>query len=117
MFGPTLTKILDGCHGALAVWVMGSDGIVVDSVESGSQTDSQTLAGEFSFVLGQITKVAESLEWGAMDETVINSDTLALVVRRLSSEYALALVAKADGNVGKGRFLMRLAVPEIRAEL
>jgi predicted regulator of Ras-like GTPase activity (Roadblock/LC7/MglB family) len=117
MFKPALERILNGCEDALAVVIMGFDGIIVDSVEEGLQTDLQSFAGEFSFVLNQMVKVAESLEWGALDETVINSDKFAFVVRVLSSEYFLTLVTKADGNLGKGRFLMRLALPDLRAEI
>jgi hypothetical protein len=35
----------------------------------------------------------------------------------LSQDYFLGLALKPEGNFGKGRFLMRMAMPDLRAGL
>ena len=39
------------------------------------------------------------------------------LIRTLGDTYFLALAIKPDGNLGKGRFLMRTAAPKLLAEL
>lgn len=117
MFRAPLQKIVDNCEGALASVLMGFDGIAVESVSRDEGFDVQTISMEFSFVLTQVRKAAEILEVGGLDEVSIRSDKLTFMVRVLSDEYFVALAVAPDGNFGKGRFLMRMAVPQLRAQL
>jgi predicted regulator of Ras-like GTPase activity (Roadblock/LC7/MglB family) len=117
MFRESIEKIMDNCDGAVAGVVMGFDGIAVDSVSRDSEVDVNTISMEFSFVLGQVRKAAELLEVGALQEVAIRSETLTFVIRVLTEEYFLGVALKPNGNFGKGRFLMRMAVPELMKEL
>ena len=117
MFRESLEKIMDNCDGAVAGVVMGFDGIAVDSISRDGEVDINTISMEFSFVLGQVRKAAELLEVGALQEVAIRSETLTFVIRVLTEEYFLGVALKPDGNFGKGRFLMRMAVPELMKEL
>lgn len=118
MFTTHLQKIVDNCDGAVASVVMGFDGIAVDSVSTREDLfDMQTVSMEFSFVLTQVRKAAEILEVGELDEVSIRSEKLTFIVRVLSEDYFVALAMLPSGNFGKGRFLMRVALPELRAHL
>jgi len=117
MFRPPLEKIVDGCDGALASIVMGFDGIAVDTVCRDPDFDAQTISMEFSFVLTQVRKAAEILEVGALDEVAIRSESLLFMVRVLSDEYFVALAMAPTGNFGKGRYMLRMAAPALRAQL
>ncbi|MCB9555606.1 MAG: roadblock/LC7 domain-containing protein [Deltaproteobacteria bacterium] len=117
MFRQTLEKILERCDGAIGGVLMGFDGIAVEAVVREAGTDVKTISAEFSFVLGQVRKAAEILEVGALNEVVIKSDNLVFLVRVLTDEYFVAIAMRPSGNFGKGRFLMRLADPELRAQL
>jgi hypothetical protein len=37
-------------------------------------------------------------------------------MRKINNEYYLALVIKPEGNYGKGRFVLKTAVPKIEGE-
>jgi predicted regulator of Ras-like GTPase activity (Roadblock/LC7/MglB family) len=116
-FEPSLRQIVEGCEGAVAGVVMGFDGIAVETLTLDPSVDVQTISMEFSFVLTQVRKAAEILEVGALEEVSIRSDRLTFIIRILSDEYFLGLAMKPEGNYGKGRFLMRMSVPELRAQL
>lgn len=116
-FEAKLREMVEGCEGALAGVVMGFDGIAVETLSIDPAIDVQTISMEFSFVLSQVRKAAEILEVGALEEVAIRSATLTFIIRVLSDEYFLGLAMKPEGNFGKGRFLMRMALPELRAQL
>ena len=117
MFRESLEKIIDNCDGAVAGVVMGFDGIAVDTVSRDGDVDMNTISMEFSFVLGQVRKAADLLEVGSLEEVSIRSGSLIFVVRVLSDDYFVGIALKPDGNFGKGRYLMRMALPALRAEI
>ena len=59
MFKEILEKIVEDCDGSVAAVLMGFDGIAVETVAGDQDVDIQTIAMEFSFVLGQVRKAAE----------------------------------------------------------
>ncbi len=117
MFRESLQKIVDNCEGAVACVMMGFDGISVDFVNASQQVDVQTICMEYSFVLTQIRKAAEILEVGALEEVTIHSADITFLARVLDKDYFLGLAMEPDASFGKGRFLMRVALPELRAQL
>lgn len=118
MFRQAIQKVIDGVDGGVAGILMGFDGISVDSyVRPGGQADVNTVGMEFAHILKQVRAAAEQLEVGQVDELTLSTEQLTLVVRLLNAEYFLACVLKAGGNVGKARYLLRVASPTLRAEL
>jgi len=117
MFKEILEKIVDGCDGSVAAVLMGFDGIAVETVTREDEMDVQTIAMEFSFVLGQVRKAAEILEVGALEEVSIRSENLTFIIRVLSEEYFYGTALKPSGNFGKARFLMRMAYQDLLKQL
>jgi predicted regulator of Ras-like GTPase activity (Roadblock/LC7/MglB family) len=72
---------------------------------------------EFSAILGQIRNAAEQLRTGGASEVQIRTEKIVAVARFLTSEYFLALAVQPDANVGRARYLLRVAAPKIAAEL
>jgi len=98
--------------------IMGLDGIAVERyVRDGASLDIDTIGMEFSFILTQIKKASEVLEVGGLQEIAIKAEQLIVVIRMLNEDYFLGVVLRADGNFGKCRFLVRVAVPRLLAEL
>lgn len=117
MFRASLEKMVDGCEGAFAAVVMGFDGVSVESITRQPHFDVQTVSMEFSFVLTQVRKASEILEVGGLEEVSIRSEQLTYLVRVLSEDYFVALVLSPEGNLGKGRFVLRMGLPALRAEV
>jgi predicted regulator of Ras-like GTPase activity (Roadblock/LC7/MglB family) len=118
MFLEALREIVDKTEGGVAGVIMDSEGIAVESyARDGAPFDINVIGIEFGVVLGSIRRAAESLEAGRASEVAIGTDKLLTLIRTLGESYFLALAMKPDGNVGKGRFLMRTAAPKLMTEL
>ena len=118
MFGETLRKIVDNVDGGIAAVIMGLDGIPVESyVRQNDKVDVNTVAMEFSFILGQVRKAGESLAVGNLEELTVKAQRLMLVCRMVAPQYFVAVVMAPEGNFGKARYLARLAGPALNAAL
>ncbi len=118
MFAETLKKVVDNVDGGLGAIVMGLDGIPVDTyTRQPDRVDITTVAMEFSFILGQAVRAATSLNLGGLEEFSVKAERLILVTRMLSPQYFIAVAMAPEGNFGKCRYLMRLAVPTLTAQL
>jgi predicted regulator of Ras-like GTPase activity (Roadblock/LC7/MglB family) len=118
LFADTLKRVVDNVDGGIAAVIMGLDGIPVESyVRLGDRIDINTVAMEFSFILGQVRKAGDSLQVGSLEELSVKAQRLMLVCRMLSPQYFVAVAMAPDGNFGKCRYLMRLATPILVAQL
>lgn len=120
MFQAHLKRLVDSTEGGVAGLLMGFDGIAVDTYATSNgepAPDINTIGMEFSFLLTQVKKAAESLELGGVHEVTIRTDRLTILMRVVSPEYFVALAVRAEGNFGKGRYLLRLVAPKLLVEL
>ncbi len=117
-FRTSLKELAESVSGGLAAIIMGYDGIPIDEYLCPDTTfDMQLLVVEYSNLLAEIRHTVELLENGRMEEVSITTDTLRVLVRVISEDFFLILVIAADGNYGKGRYLMRQASLKFRDEL
>jgi predicted regulator of Ras-like GTPase activity (Roadblock/LC7/MglB family) len=118
MFQDALRDMVDRIEGGVAGLVMDNSGIAVDSYSrDDAPFDIQNIGVEFGVVLGSIRRAAESLEAGQPSEVAIGTEKMVTLIRTLGATYFLAIAMRPDGNIGKGRFLMRTAAPKLIAEL
>ena len=118
MFKQALKKVVDNVDGGIAAVIMGLDGIPVETyVRQSDRVDVNTVAMEFSFILTQVRKAADSLQVGTCEELTVKAQRLLLCVRMLSPQYFVAIAIAPEGNLGKARFLARLATPTLVAQL
>jgi predicted regulator of Ras-like GTPase activity (Roadblock/LC7/MglB family) len=118
LFADTLKKVVDNVDGGLSAIIMGLDGIAVETyTRQPDRVDLTTVAMEFSFILGQAVKASDSLKLGGVEEFSVRAERLVLVARMLSPQYFVAVALAPEGNLGKCRYLMRLAVPQLTAQL
>jgi predicted regulator of Ras-like GTPase activity (Roadblock/LC7/MglB family) len=120
MFREKIQKMVDRLDGAVGGVLMGFDGIAVDSYvrEAGAiKPDIQTIGVEIAHLVAQARRGADSLEMGPLGELTMRTDRLTVLVRVLNKDYFVACAFDAAGSVGKARYLLRLVVPQIEAEL
>src|SRR5215217_4807824 len=104
-FRTHLESVVNQVDGALACSVMGFDGISVDTFqrEDTSELDLNGAWVEYANLLTQLRNAAETLKTGTVSEVSVNSDKV--------------LTLRADGNYGKGRYVLRVTAPKVSAEL
>lgn len=118
MFKEALKSLVDQTDGGVAGLLMDSSGIALESyAKDDAPFDINMIGIEFSVVIGQIKRATEQLEAGSTHEITIGTDKMITLVRMLNETYFLALTILPSGNFGKGRYLMRTAVPKLLVEL
>ena len=115
-FTEVLRDTVARVDGAVSAMIIASDGIPVEEYVSEKLIDLTDLGAEASAMIRDIGVAAENLGLGEAREFSIISDTCGIIMRRINSEYYFALVIKPEGNYGKGRFVLKTAIPKIEGE-
>jgi predicted regulator of Ras-like GTPase activity (Roadblock/LC7/MglB family) len=115
-FSDVLRETVEKVDGAVSAMILASDGIPVEEYAAEKLIDLTGLGAEASAMIRDIGLAAENLGLGEAREFSIVSDTCGIIMRRINSEYYLALVIRPEGNYGKGRFILKTAVPKIEGE-
>jgi predicted regulator of Ras-like GTPase activity (Roadblock/LC7/MglB family) len=118
-FRQHLESVVSQVDGAIACSVMGFDGISVDTYQKDEATDLELNGAwvEYANLLTQLRNAADVLKTGTVTELSVNSEKVLTIIRLVSPEYFLVLALKAEGNYGKGRYVLRVTAPKVRAEL
>ncbi len=118
-FRTHLESVVNQVEGALGCSVMGFDGISVEThqKEEAAELELNGTWVEYANVLSQLRQAAELLKTGEIQEISVNTESVLTIMRLVSPEYFLVLALRADGNYGKGRYVLRVTAPKILAEL
>jgi len=118
MFKEALERVVTGTDGGIASLLMDFEGIPLESyAKEGAAMDIETVGAEVSVVVKAIQRATEMLEAGATDEVSFRSEKMVTLIRVVNDGYFLAMTLAPDGNLGKGRFLLRLLAPQLAEEL
>src|SRR6476659_5092242 len=111
MFRDMLQDVVRSTEGGIAALIMGFDGIAVDHfVRHDGSIDVVTIGMEYSVVLKDIQKAADMLDAGMAQEVAVLAERMTTVMRLINETYFVALAIAPDGNVGRGRYLLRTRV-------
>jgi predicted regulator of Ras-like GTPase activity (Roadblock/LC7/MglB family) len=118
-FESILGQVLNECPGALGVALMGSDGIPIAQVAADSDLgDEVSLLGvEFGRILDEARKAADAAGAGSVRELAVQTERCHVLIHALDRETYLVLAVVPEGNVGKGRYLMRRHQLALREQL
>ena len=115
-FSEVLKEAVDRVDGAVAAMIVASDGIPVEEYIVEKLIDFSALSAEASALIKDIEMASQDLQLGQTKEFALIADVCGIIMRRITQDYYLALVVKPDGNYGKARFVLRMAVPKIEKE-
>lgn len=111
-FKVILKSIVEESGGGLGGVIMGYDGISIDEyVKQSAGIDVQTMTVEYASVLKEIKRTVGVLKTGELEEVSIITGECSVIVRGISDDFFVALIMTADGNFGKGRYLLKRAAP------
>ena len=115
-FIEVLKDTVDKVEGAVSAMIIASDGIAVEEYVSEKIIDLTGLGAEASAMIRDVGFAAENLGLGEAREFSIISDKCGIIMRKINSEYYIALIIKPEGNYGKGRFILKTAIPKLEGE-
>ena len=121
MFTELLDRVLHDTPGAISVTLMGFDGIAIETREHDADPSMpvslQAAAIELGSVTSQLKRIAEDIGAGQVHEVMVQTGELTTVLRPVTSEYFVALSMMPGAGCGKGRYLLRVIGPRLRAAL
>jgi predicted regulator of Ras-like GTPase activity (Roadblock/LC7/MglB family) len=115
-FSEVLKETVAKVDGAVSAIIIGTDGIPVQEYLEEKLVDLNGLSAEASAMMKDINLAADNLGLGEAKEFSIISDRCGIIMRKINPDYYLALIIKPEGNYGKGRFVLRTAVPKLADE-
>ncbi len=114
----SLNTIVKSVDGSLAAIIMAYDGISIDeAVVDQSEFDMQLLSVEYATVLKEIKRAVDVIKMGDLEEVSIATSRTCVVIRVLNDDLFAALIMRRDGNIGKGRYMLKLKSFEVLREL
>ncbi|MEO8216582.1 MAG: hypothetical protein ABI718_05825 [Acidobacteriota bacterium] len=102
--------------GAVAVSLVGLDGIAVESIGEGD-VPLDTLSAEYGSFIKSIQLSNTELRTGAVQQLALVTDRYITFMSSVTGDYFILLVMGADGNYGRARFELMKARHALRAEL
>ena len=120
MFVEALKEIVENTDGAIAGLLMDVEGIPLESYVKDGVTapfDIEVVGAEFSVIVKSVQHTVDSLEAGGTREVSVQAERVITLIRVLTDEYFLALALHPTGNIGKGRYMLRISAPKLLAEL
>jgi predicted regulator of Ras-like GTPase activity (Roadblock/LC7/MglB family) len=115
-FSDVLKETVDKVDGAVSAMIIGTDGILVQEYAPEKLVDLAGLSAEASAMIKDISTASDNLGLGESKEFSIISDKCGIIMRKINSDYYIALVIKPEGNYGKGRYILRSAIPKLEGE-
>ena len=117
-FTETLSAIAGRIEGCAAVVILGIDGIAIERhvQDLDPRFDIDVVATEFTSLVSRGMRTASDTELGDLNEIVLATDKLTLLLRPITPEYFLFLALNTGGNIGRARFELRKAQLEMEVE-
>ncbi|HEX9160487.1 MAG TPA: hypothetical protein VF980_02170 [Thermoanaerobaculia bacterium] len=116
MFRDVLAGIKNSVDGALAISLIGLDGIAVETINDG-RVPLDVLAAEFGGFIRSIRLSNTELNTGEVLQFSLTTEKYITFLSAVTPEYFILLVMRPDGNYGRARFELAKAKLALRDEL
>ena len=116
MFRDVLTGMRDRVEGALAVSLIGLDGISVETI-GGRDIPLDVLGAEFGSFVKSIRHANTELNTGEVLQFSLVTEKYITFLSEVTEEYYILLVLTPDGNYGRARYELSKAKLLLRDEL
>ena len=116
MFKETLAGIRDRVDGALAVSLIGLDGIAIESLRADG-VPLEAMGAEFGGFVKSIRVSDTEFHTGDVQQLSLMTDRYVCFLSAVTPEYFVLLVMHPDGNYGRARFELARARHLLRDEL
>lgn len=96
-----------------AVILVGPEG-VIDYMLDDMSLNLETIAGEYATLLHVARSASEDSGSGNLVENIVVSEKSIMIARTVTSEHYLILLARAQDQIGRARYILKRAAWEIQ---
>ena len=108
-FLETLKDISDRLGDVQCVLLMGNDGLPIEKITLNKDLNIELLLAEFTTILRNTAQAAAEVEAGNLDEIILLTEQMILLVKAITPEYFLLMVLPQGSNLGRARFELKKA--------
>jgi len=116
VFKQVLEGIRDRVEGALAVSLIGLDGIAIESLRRDG-VPLEAMGAEFGSFVKSVRVSDTEFQTGDVQQLSLVTDRYVMFLSAITEEYFVLLVMRPDGNYGRARFELARAKHLLRDEL
>ncbi len=117
-FTEILTDAANSVEGAMAVGLIGVDGIGVETiVTNGYELDTEMLEVELAGLVGNVSRAAQALSAGPVKDLFVEAETRSYLVTLLDNDYFLMVLLGPLANLGRARFEVKRVSQRLRENL
>lgn len=116
-FHDSLAKTLDSVPGALALSLIGDDGIGIESVAREDRVDMDNLSAELTTFIRNLSAAHADLKLGRLQQVALLSPEYVSILSSVTPEYYLLCVMERKGLFGKARYELRKLSWRLQGEL
>jgi predicted regulator of Ras-like GTPase activity (Roadblock/LC7/MglB family) len=116
VFKDVLAGVRDRVDGAMAISLIGLDGIAIETLKGGD-VPLEVLGAEFGGFIKSIRTANTELNTGDVLQFSLVTEKYITFLSEVTPEYYILLVLRPDGNYGRARFELAKAKHMLRDEL
>src|SRR5262245_23650717 len=109
MFAVTLKDIANHLDDLECIMLVGMDGLSIEKVVRKETLNVELLVAEFTSILRNTAQTAMEVEAGALDELILLTEKVIVLLKAITPEYFLMLILSEGGNIGRARFELKKA--------
>ena len=116
MFKSILEDLQRNVDGTVAISLIGTDGIAIESLER-DHFPLEILSAEISSLLKTLRTAKTDLDTGDLEQFVLTTQKYITFLSKVTPEYFILMVLAQGGNYGRARFELKRAKYALQDEL
>lgn len=117
MLEEILGRAAEAVHGAVGVHLIALDGMPVASSPGGGGEPVDVVAAAYADLSKKVADANRDAGWEPSEELIVSSPSAKVLLRTITSEYAVLAVLEPAGSLGRARYELIKAADALRDEL
>jgi len=116
-FHESLEQTFNAVPGALALSLVGYDGIGIEIVEREKRVDMDNLSAELTTFIRGLSTAHADLKLGSLQQVALLSPEYVSILSSVTAEYFLLFVMQRSGYFGKARYELKKLAWRLEGDL
>ncbi len=117
-FTEILTEAANNVEGAMAVGLIGIDGIGVETVVAdGNEIDTEAVEVELAGLVSTVNRTALALSAGSIKDLIVEAEKQSYLITLIDKDYFLVVTMGPQANLGRARFEVKRVSQRLRDNL